>query len=316
MLLVVCPNLAVDRILQVPDFKVTKVQRSRSVILQPGGKGSNVARVFRQLGGNVVLAGIVGRQNGTWIVNTLRGHGIHVEAVMGYPGESRTCTIICDPESSTHPTVINEESPEIDTDAEATLLGKIEKWIPRVDAVLTIGSLSKGLRSDFYAEILDRARLRGKLTAIDAAGDVLRMGILARPGFMKPNLEEFHEFARACSLSMLAPHTAITFGEAGAVLFHEDNCIYASPPRVEKDNPIGAGDAFAAGYLICRLNGGMPEDCLRWAVTAAACDAGTIRPGSIDYEKFRVMLRACTVKQINGRGLKPATTVEARLDLM
>jgi tagatose 6-phosphate kinase len=297
MLLVVCPNLAIDRILTVPNFTITKVQRSGSVIVQPGGKGSNVARVFRQLGGNVVLAGFVGRQNGTWIVNTLRRNGIHVEAVIGYSGESRTCTIICDPESNTHPTVINEESSEIDTDAEARLLEKIEKWIPRVDAVLTTGSLSKGLRSDFYADILDRARLREKVTAIDAAGEVLRLGMLARPDFMKPNLEEFHEFADAFPVSMLARYTAITFGEAGAVLLYEGNCVYASPPRVENDNPIGAGDAFAAGYLKRLLDGGRPNECLRWAVSAAASDAGTIRPGCIDHEDFRVMLRVCTVKQ-------------------
>jgi fructose-1-phosphate kinase PfkB-like protein len=202
--------------------------------------------------------------------------------------------------------VINEESPEIDPAAEAGLLAKVEKWIPRVDAVLTTGSLSKGLRSDFYAEILDRARSRGKVTAIDAAGEVLRMGTLARPDFMKPNLQEFHEFAGAYSCSMLAAQTAITLGEAGAVLLYNGTSIYASPPRVEKINPIGAGDAFSAGYLKCLLDGGTPADCLRWAVAAGACDAGTVRPGDIDYERFRLMLRRCTV----GRGFSPRSTFE------
>src|SRR5437870_3054110 len=218
MLLVVCPKLSLDRILEVPDFKATKVQRSRSVILQPGGKGSNVARVFHQLGGKVVLTGFVGRHNGRWVVNALRQAGVDVDAVTAYSGDTRTCTIICDPTSETHPTVINEESPEIEPGAASRLLAKIEKWIPRVNAVLTTGSLSQGLPSDFYAEILDRSKSRGKLTAIDAAGQVLRTGMLARPVFMKPNLEEFREFADAQTISMLAPHTAVTFGEAGAVL--------------------------------------------------------------------------------------------------
>ena len=225
MLLVVCPNLSVDRILEVPDFKATTVQRSRSVILQPGGKGSNVARVFHQLGGKVVLTGFVGRQNGPWIVNALRRTGVEVDAVTAFHGDSRTCTIICDPASESHPTVINEESPEIEPEAPSKLLAKIEKWIPHVDAVLTTGSLSLGLPADFYAEILDRAKSRGKLTAIDAAGQVLRAGMLAQPVFMKPNLEEFREFAGAQPISMLAPHTAVTFGEAGAVLLYEGNCI-------------------------------------------------------------------------------------------
>jgi 1-phosphofructokinase family hexose kinase len=296
MLLVVCPNLAVDRILQVPNFEATKVQRSRSVLVQAGGKGSNVARVFRQLGGNVVLVGCVGSQNGSWIVKTLRRSGIHVDAVTAYPGVSRTCTIICDPASERHPTVINEESPEVEPNTSSRLLAKIEKWISRVDAVLTTGSLSQGLKSDFYAEILDRARLRGKLTAIDAVGEILRIGMLARPVFMKPNFEEFHDFAGGHALSMLAPHAVITFQEAGAVLIYDGNCIYAPPPRIEKNNPIGAGDAFAAGYLRCLLDQGGPEDCLRWAVAAAACDAATFRPGHIDRECFRAMLSRTRTK--------------------
>jgi fructose-1-phosphate kinase PfkB-like protein len=61
VLLVVCPNLAIDRILEVRNFQATRVQRSRSFLSQPGGKGSNVARVYRQLGGDVVLVGFVGK---------------------------------------------------------------------------------------------------------------------------------------------------------------------------------------------------------------------------------------------------------------
>ena len=67
MLLVVCPNLALDRILQVEHFHPNQVQHSQSVLVQPGGKGANVARVFRQLGGDVVLVGFVGSGDGSSI---------------------------------------------------------------------------------------------------------------------------------------------------------------------------------------------------------------------------------------------------------
>jgi 1-phosphofructokinase family hexose kinase len=290
MLLVVCPNLAVDRILLVENFKASKVQRSRFVLVQPGGKGSNVARVFRQLGGKVVLVGFIGRRNGSSIVEPLRRIGIHVDTVAAYKGESRTCTIICDPRSGLHPTVINEESPEIEPDSAARLLAKVEKWTPRVSAVLTTGSLSQGLSSDFYADILTRARSRGKLTAVDATGAVLREALLARPVFMKPNFEEFNEFINRQTVSILAAHTAVTFGRAGAALIHGGDFMYASPPCIEDKNPIGAGDAFAAGYLKCLLDGGPTEDCFRWAIAAAACDVATLRPGLIDYTEFQLLV--------------------------
>lgn len=290
MLLVVCPNLAVDRILQVPNFEATRVQRSSSVILQPGGKGSNAARVFRQLGGKVILAGFVGKQDGSWIASRLRAKGIIVEAVTAYDAASRTCTIVCDPVSGAHPTVINEESPEIEPGSAQRLIARIERWIPRVDAVLTTGSLPRGLQTDFYAQVLDRARARSKVTAIDAAGQVLREGMAAHPFFMKPNWEEFCQFTDGQMLSMLAPHSALTFGEAGAALFYDGTCIYGAPPRIERNNPIGAGDAFAAGYLKSLLDGAKPEDCLRSALAAAACDAATLRPGFIDRDAYDSML--------------------------
>jgi tagatose 6-phosphate kinase len=290
MLLVVCPNLAIDRILEVDNFRATKVQRSRSVLTQPGGKGSNVARVFRQLGGEVVLVGFVGRANRQWIVEPLRRIGIHVDAITAYPGESRTCTIVCDFQSRTHPTVINEESPQIDSSCAAKLLEKVDRWIPRVDAVLTTGSLSIGLPDHFYAEILDRARIRGKLRAIDAAGEALRIGLLARPMFMKPNTDEFVQLTRNSSTSSvfaLAAHTALTCGKAGAVLIHEGQCLYGSPPRVFDTNPIGAGDAFAAAYLKSLLNRQPAADCLRFAIAAAASDVATLRPGFVDTSQLQ-----------------------------
>jgi len=287
MLLVVCPNLAIDRILEVDNFQSTKVQRSRSVWIQPGGKGSNVARVFRQIGGAVVLVGFVGRRNSRSITEPLRRIGIHVDAITAYDGENRTCTIVCDQQSGNHPTVINEESPQLEPGSAETLLARVERWFPRVDGVLTTGSLSRGLPEDIYAEILARARSRGKITAIDAAGDALRNGLLARPAFMKPNAQEFFQLLHSSNVSIIPPHTALTFGKAGAALIHEGKCSWARPPRIYDTNPIGSGDAFAAGYLKRLLHGATAVDCLRYAMAAAASDASTLRPGFVDISQVQ-----------------------------
>jgi len=290
VLLVVCPNLAIDRILQVDHFQISKVQRSRSVLTQPGGKGSNVARVFRQLGGKVVLVGFAGKTNADLIRRPLERSGIEVDLVIGYPGESRTCTIVCDPQLRDHPTVINEESSPVDSGAISKLLATVKRWIPRVDAVLTTGSLATGLPSYCYAQILEYARQHGKLTAIDAAGDVLRFGLQTQPTFAKPNTDEFFQLTRGSDLPRaftLASHTALTFGTAGAVLIHEGRCISARPPQIFHANPIGSGDAFAAAYLKYLIDSRPAADCLRFALAAAASDAATLRPGYIEVSLFQ-----------------------------
>jgi len=293
VLLVVCPNLAIDRILEVDHFQAAKVQRSRSVIVQPGGKGSNAARVFRQLGGEVVLVGFVGSTNSRLICEPLRRFGIHVDVVAAYPGDSRTCTIVCDKQSQVHPTVINEESSRIEDGAAARLLNKVHRWIPDVDGVLTTGSLSTGLPDDFYAEILDYARMRKKFTAMDAAGAVLRAGLSAYPSLIKPNMEEFFQLTRGPMTSGLltfAPHTALTFGKTGAVLINAGKFLYAAPPRVFDTNPVGAGDAFVAAYLWQLLRGRNARECLRFAMAAAASDSATLRPGFLDISQFHSLI--------------------------
>jgi tagatose 6-phosphate kinase len=287
MLLVVCPNLAIDRILQVDGFQALNVQRSRPALIQPGGKGSNVARVFRQLGEDVALIGFVGRRDGGSITGPLRRVGVMVDAITAYEGETRTCTIICDPFSRKHPTVVNEESPSIEAGSVEKLLAKVEKWIPRVKGVLTTGSISTGLPDELYAEVLDRARSRGKITSIDATGAVLRAGLLARPTFMKPNAEEFRQLVNSSSTFVLPPHTAMTFGKAGACLMNEGKCLYGAPPQVYDTNPIGSGDAFAAGYLKYLLHSASAPNCFRWAMAAAACDANTLMPGFVDVSQVR-----------------------------
>jgi 1-phosphofructokinase family hexose kinase len=290
VLLVVCPNLAIDRVLEVDHFQSSKVQRGRLVLTQPGGKGSNVARVFRQLGGDVVVVGFVGGTNGRWVREHLERFGILTDLIDGYPAQTRTATIICDMDRQVHPTVINEESPPVEPRAFEKLRARISRWIPRVDAVLTTGSLSRGLPDHFYAEVLEHARMKGKITAIDATGHVLRVGLLAQPIFMKPNTEEFFSLTRGlCTSGFLAmpQHTTLTFGKTGAVLIHEGKCLYASPPAVPQANPIGAGDAFVAAYLTYLLNQRPAHECLSFAVATAACDVSTTPPGFIDITQLQ-----------------------------
>jgi 1-phosphofructokinase family hexose kinase len=307
MLLVVSPNLALDRILEVVDFRTNQVQRTRSVVTQPGGKGSNVARVFRQLGGEVALVGCVGRRNGDWVRDPLQRMGIHVNAIEAYDGESRVCTIIRDASSNRHPTVINEESPVIDPSAIDRLHNAIDECLVRATAVLVTGSLSRGLPSDFYAAVIDRANAKGVFTCIDATGVVLQRGLEAKPTLLKANVDEVGSvfgplpddpWEVAQRLVNATPsQTIVTLGEAGALLVSDGVGWRVTPPRISNVNPIGAGDAFAAGYLKGLIDGKTPVEALRLAAAVAASDAATPEPGCVIPSDVDELLRETTPAQ-------------------
>jgi fructose-1-phosphate kinase PfkB-like protein len=87
------------------------------------------------------------------------------------------------------------------------------------------------------------------------------------------------------------PQTIVTFGERGALLTSDGDAWRVTPPRISKVNPIGAGDAFAAGYLKAVMDGRSPEDALRFAAAVAASDASTLEPGCIVPSELDSLLR-------------------------
>ena len=312
MLLVVAPNLALDRILEVQNFRAGEVQRTRQVTVQPGGKGSNVARVFRQLGGDVVLVGFVGRRNSARLREPLLSLGIHVETVEAFESDSRTCTIIRDVAAQEHPTVINEESPQLEGQAMDALIARIDEWLARVTAVLVTGSLSSGLPADFYGTILSRVieKTVPPLTAVDASGEVMVHALAGNPTLAKANLREWSsaigirsatpaELARSIRRrSDLPPQLIVTLGETGAVLVAGDDAWFAEPPRISRVNPIGAGDAFSAGYMQACMEGKPPEAALAMGVASAASDAATPEPGNIVAAEVPLLLANTRVSRL------------------
>ena len=52
MILCLTPNPAIDRSLYVDELKIGEVHRAKKTLAVAGGKGINVARAIRTLGGN------------------------------------------------------------------------------------------------------------------------------------------------------------------------------------------------------------------------------------------------------------------------
>jgi 2-dehydro-3-deoxygluconokinase len=85
----------------------------------------------------------------------------------------------------------------------------------------------------------------------------------------------------AAALAALGPRVAVVkLGAAGAVAHVDGTCHAVAAVPVRVVDPVGAGDAFVAGYLVEHLAGLGPEACL---ATAAACGAFAVTvPG--DWE--------------------------------
>jgi 2-dehydro-3-deoxygluconokinase len=87
----------------------------------------------------------------------------------------------------------------------------------------------------------------------------------------------------AAAIAALGPaHVVVKRGELGYVALIEGRSYAGEAVRVPVADPVGAGDAFVAGYLACWLDGTAPEVALETANLAAAFVVAV--PG--DWEGF------------------------------
>src|SRR6202042_2750954 len=111
MIITVTLNAALDKTLDVPNFRPGRRHRTIDQKTMPGGKGVNIARAIKRLGQPVIATGLAGGATGTRIVEALNDEAI-LNAFVRVREESRTNTAVLDPTTGVH-TEINERGPSV-----------------------------------------------------------------------------------------------------------------------------------------------------------------------------------------------------------
>ncbi|MFB5674100.1 1-phosphofructokinase family hexose kinase [Paenibacillus terreus] len=298
MITTVTLNAAIDRTYYVDKFSVGQVHRVARQIDEPGGKGNNVAKVIRQLGGEVTATGIIGGSNGTFIESSLTERGIQTAFVRG-PGESRVCLNILDESGGTSTELLGQGMSIMETEAEA-IKETLRGLALQSSVVVLSGSFPAGAPEGLYAELIGIVRSAGAQAFLDTSGAAFSAALGASPHFVKPNEEELagwlgrepqqlSEWTRAAQ--MLADQgiteVCVTLGSRGAVAFLDGAGYLVTPPAIQPVNTVGCGDAFVAGMAYAQERGHSAADRLRTAAAAAAANAMSAKAGDIDYRLFR-----------------------------
>lgn len=306
MILVLCPNLAVDATLAVSRLHLGAVHRAGSAARGAGGKGVNVARALRALGEPCLVLGFTGGRRGEEIREGLEAEELESDLVP-VERESRTCTIVL--EESGRATVVNEEGPRVEEAETASLASRFETRLERARAVAFMGSLPPGAPDDLYRRLGILARERGVYLLVDTSGPPLAEALGSRPSVVKPNLTEAEELldrdlgteaSRYQALAELRSRGAevamITLGEEGLLVDGEGAAgrfTAPSPSDLRLGNPTGAGDTLAAGLLAGAVRGYGLRDAVALGVAAAVASlaegygrirAKDLRPEAVAFE--------------------------------
>jgi 1-phosphofructokinase family hexose kinase len=301
MIITVTLNAALDKTLEVPNFRVGRRHRSVEQTTMPGGKGVNIARALKRLGAPVIATGLAGGATGNMIVDALGDEAI-LNGFVRIREESRTNTAVLDPTTGVH-TEINERGPAVSAHDLELFRDKLLYLAKGASMCVFAGSLPRGVPPDVYAGLIRELKKQNVTTIVDTEGEPLRLAARAEPDIVSPNeleAEELvgHEFndsddraEAVVEMTRLGPAEAIMTVSDGCYAYVSDGgnqALYRV--RVEEQearSTIGSGDAFLAGYIAGRYQGRSPLECLRYGVACGAesvqhFGAGLIDPVAVD----------------------------------
>jgi len=298
----VTPNAALDRTMVVPDFAIGHISRIESALAVAGGKGLNVARAVRVLGGQPLAMGLLGGHTGRTVAALVADDGYEAEWTL-FEGETRTCSIIANAEGVS--TVINESGLIAPKDW-AALSEDICRAAARDDviAVCLCGSLPRGAPDHAPGGLIERLNRLDPPVWVDSSGTALQNAIAAKPFAIKVNRDEIaaalgerlrttrEAIAAARRLSADGIRAVVlTLGAEGALLVKDDLGALATPPAIRTIDPIASGDCLLAGMVTALAEGASFVEALRRGVAAGAVNALYVGGAQFPHSHFLDILK-------------------------
>jgi tagatose 6-phosphate kinase len=302
MILCVGTTPTVQRTMVFDRLEVDEVNRAVEVAEYSSGKAVNVARVLTQIGEAALAAGFVGGRRGAFLVEDLAKWNVASESV-ATDGQTRLCTTLIDRHAGTV-TELVEEAPPASAAEWDDLIARIDRLLPTAACAVFSGTQAAGGPQDFC----DRWAGRGVPIIVDTRGAALRRALVTPGCVVKVNRAELDaalgvscEAGEADETRLLsgAPPgglLVITMGKSGAIAGDGATVWRVPAPAVHAVNPIGSGDAFAAGMAAAIARGRPVEDQLRLATACAAANAmtpmaGTVRAADVERLASEVVVQ-------------------------
>jgi 1-phosphofructokinase family hexose kinase len=315
-LICVAPNPSIDRFVEVRALVAGTIHRPVREVATAGGKGLNVARVARTLGGDATAVAVLAGHAGAWIEEQLARAGIRVVAAW-VPGETRTCISIADASTGAL-TEVYERGGRVPEDAWGTVGALLEAELAAArsagsPAIVTLsGSLPLGAPPDGMGHLAAICARGGAMVVADTYGEALRHVLPARPAVVKVNAVEAEEATgirvagdvraavRAARLlrDRGAEAAIVTLGVDGAVIATEGGTWRVAAAPDPGPYPVGSGDAFMAGLALRILAGDSLPDAARSAAGAAAANALVFGTGELDPAVARSLASEIAVEPL------------------
>ncbi len=281
MIITVTMNPAIDKTVELEQLERGSLNRLKNVITDVGGKGINVSKTIRELGGETIAAGFIGGGGGSLIKRVLQEQGIKSDFVE-IKNEIRTNMKVV--EANGFVTELNEPGPVVSLEELERLTQKLTGYAGEDVLFILAGSIPNGIGKTVYQNLIKKVKEKGAKVFLDADGELFVHSLKAGPDYIKPNraeLEEYYHMDYRGSEKELVKMggkllekgiriAAISMGQMGALFLTKDRAIKCPGLKVEAYSTVGAGDAMV-GALAFGIDRGLDlEDCAKISMAASA----------------------------------------------
>lgn len=306
----VCLNPCIDKTVTIESFIYGGMNRITSIRYDISGKAVNVAVVARRLGCEAACTGFNYSGNGRIMNEYIKSESLHAD-FLELPGEIRTNLKVLDKSKSVI-TEINESGVQASGEQQEAMIEKVKTYARKSDYMVFSGSLPPGCDPSLYRILIEAAHSVAPdcRCILDAEGEKLTKGVLARPFFIKPNQYEL-ELAVAKKLTSIeeifdAAKTfiargvklvAVSMGADGALLTDGVLDLYAPRMAVDVKSTVGAGDSMVAGFLKGLESDGDAETLLRYGVAAATACVMTEGSGLPEKREIEALISKVEIRR-------------------
>ena len=317
-MLIVNPNPCFDRTTTVPSMTPGAILRALGVEVSAGGKGINVARVIRSMGGAAPIY-LLGRTGGLpEYLKLLDSEGAEFEC-LEIAGNIRTASIYLESESD-RITIVNEPGEAITAANWHSYVHEISLRCHPGQIAVCMGSLPPGYPDGAIQELVRAVHARGALILVDTAPDVLFAAAQAGADMLTPNLDEAeaalsgksgahftddrrNSRARAQEaadqlVALGAKNVCVTAGSEGVAFADSKESWWADAYPINFVSAVGAGDSFAAGIVLswaAQARSNEPMDWHRAVNLGIACGASSceqVLAGGVDPTRVKQIVSA------------------------
>lgn len=287
MIFTLTMNPSLDRYIYIDQLIPDDTNRAKKLVDYPAGKGIDVSRVIKELGGVSVAVALLGGYNGRKIEEMLDEEGVIYSSVRI--------------EHETRMNIILEEKTQYRMSMPGAIVKReklqkvfdiLHSLVRKGDTIVISGSLPKGVDPDYYTGLIFSLKQWGAIVFFDADGKNLKAGLEAEPHCIKPNTHELSrllekeideknkneiaKYAKETLKKYNLQEILVSMGKYGSIYADWDVAYYAYPVELKVESAVGAGDSFLAGYVMK-----YEEDKIEaFRLANAAGNAAVLTPGT------------------------------------